>query len=313
MRLENKERFVHINVGMLILSIAIQLLFVITGCSLDEGDSAPTVKNPTVTINLKEVPAGSFQRDSTTTNISVITFAFRMSDKEITRAQFSAIMGTDPSDSTRSSGSDDPVQRVNWYHAIAFCNKLSIVEGLTPVYSVSGVNFNTLVFGDIPIDNTEPAYSTWNAATANWSADGYRLPTEMEWMWAAMGAVDDYTKPFAGSNGSNAIGDYAVFGYNSGDTGATTTQRSNQVSSKLPNELGLYDMSGNIWEWNWDWYNLPYPAGTLTDYPGVATGTYRVARGGSWSFPASYCTVAIRFDYNPYNQFSSLGFRVVRP
>ena len=80
---------------------------------------------------LKVVPAGSFQRDSTVTNISTVTTAFRMSEKEITRAQFLDIMGTDPSYAIYSTGTDDPVQTTNWYHAIAFCNKLSIAEGLT--------------------------------------------------------------------------------------------------------------------------------------------------------------------------------------
>ena len=330
MRWGDKERFTHINVGMLILIISISLLFVIAGCSLNEGDPGPTVTYNDITSPniglLKVVPAGSFQRDSTPTNISVITSAFRMSEKEITRAQFLTIMGTDPSETTYSSGTDDPVQMTNWYHAIAFCNKLSIAEGLTPAYSVTGVNFSTLVFGDIPtVDD-----STWNAAAANWYADGYRLPTELEWMWAAMGATSGsgYTSPtyltgygklFAGSNstladgsgGTNSIGDYAWYSLNSGikthpvgTTGGTTDHA---------NELGLYDMSGNVFEWNWDWHHSPYPAGTLTDYRGAASGTNRVSRGGSWTNSASLGSVAYRNFYFPYFQYSGNGFRVVRP
>ncbi len=127
---------------------------------------------------LKYVPAGSFQRDADAANISTISTAFRMSQYEITRAQFLAIMGTDPSNTTYSSGTGDPVQRVNWYHAIAFCNKLSIAEGLTPVYSVSGINFTTLTYAAIPATGTwDPV---WDAATANWSANGYR-PYRRKW------------------------------------------------------------------------------------------------------------------------------------
>jgi sulfatase modifying factor 1 len=273
---------------------------------------------------LKYVPAGTFQRDATATNTSTVS-AFRMSQHEITRAQFLAIMGTDPSNAIYSSGTTDPVQSTNWYHAIAFCNKLSIAEGLTPVYSVSGVtDWTNLPYVSIPTTTN----ADWNATTANWAANGYRLPTEMEWMWAAMGATSDrtngytgtgtnttgYQKAFAGSTGSNAIGDYAVFGYYGSETGRTTTESSNSVGSKTTgaNELGLYDMSGNVWEWNWDWSGT-YPTGSQTDYRGAASGTYRVLRGGSWTYDASYCTVAIRYICNPNGQGSNIGFRVVRP
>jgi len=268
-------------------------------------------------LTMVTVPAGSFQRDSTSTNISTISAAFRMSEKEITRAQFAAVMGSDPSNETYSGGTTDPVQKTNWYHAIAFCNKLSIKEGLSPVYTVTGVDFNSLTFAAIPtvVD------FTWNAATANWTNTGYRLPTEMEWMWAAMGAsgsgtnTTGYLKAFAGSTGSNAIGNYAVFGYGLGQIGATTTQRSNPVGSKTTgaNELGLYDMSGNVSEWTWDWYAAAYPTGAQTDYRGAASGTDRVVRGGSWGNGALGCTVANRGYCYLCNQNNDIGFRVVCP
>lgn len=279
---------------------------------------------------LKYVPAGSFQRDATATNISVITQPYRMS-QEISRAQFAArFSGSDPSSANRSTGTTDPVQQVNWYHAIAFCNKLSIGEDLTPVYSVSGVNFNTLTFEQIPAISDE----NWNAATANWDADGYRLPTEMEWMWAAMGATLDsrpgaidgeginrtgYAKAFSGSDGSNAIGDYVVYHENAGpgDTpswnGSQNVGTTRPVDSKLPNELGLHNMSGNVYEWCWDPWQGSYPTGTQIDYRGASSSTDRPIRGGSWSNVASYCTGAIRFGYNPNYQSHSIGFRVVRP
>ena len=274
---------------------------------------------------LKLIPTGSFQRNATATNISVITQPYRMSAYEITRAQFAALIVTDPSDTTYSSGMTDPVQMTNWYHAIAFCNKLSIAEGLTPVYEVTGINFATLTYASIPTDSN----AGWNVVTAIWTNNGYRLPTEMEWMWAAMGATSGYgyvgptyltgySKAFAGSTGSNAIGDFAVFGYVGGETGSTTTARSNPVGSKTTgaNELGLYDMSGNVWEWCWDWYGS-YPTGiVLSDSAagrGAASGTTRVRRSSSWITDAVNCTVAERNSNNPLFQFRYNGFRVVRP
>lgn len=263
---------------------------------------------------LKYVPAGTFQRDDTSSNTSYVS-AFRMSQNEITRAQFLAIMETDPSYTEYSSGISAPVQNVNWYHAVAFCNKLSIAEGLTPVYTVSGVNFNTQTFDSIPTDWNDD----WNLITCNWSANGYRLPTEMEWMWAAMGANQDsmpgamvgginvtgYTKYFAGSNGSNVVGDYAWY---------NTPEGSKAVGTKLANELGLYDMSGNVWEWCWDRY-ASYPSGALSNYRGADDGSWRVVHGGGcYNFYAADITISGRINsiYLWFRHYA-LGFRVVRP
>ncbi len=295
---------------MIVLFLAASAL-VPTSCPgpSDGNAESPDYISPNIG-TLKYVPAGSFQRDGTPDNISVMTGPFRISQTEITRLQFYMIMGTDPSDTASSSGIGDPVQMANWYHAIAFCNKLSIAEGLTPVYTVAGVNLSTLTFGEIPTVDA----AAWNAAAADWDADGYRLPTEMEWMWAAMGAdsgdpgalnTTGWAKSFAGSDGSNAVDDYAW-------TNENSTGTSHPAGTRLPNELGLHDMSGNVWEWCWDW-NATYPAGTTTDHRGPASGTHRVIRGGCWFFPPDDCAVAVR-DYSfPYNRIGFFGFRVVRP
>jgi formylglycine-generating enzyme required for sulfatase activity len=287
---------------------------VIIGCG--SSDSVPPSHDYTSANigTLKYVPAGSFQRDATSANISTVTSGFRMSQYEITRAQFLAIMGTDPSDNSYSSGTGDPVQHVDWYHAIAFCNKLSIAEGLDQVYSVSGVDFTTLTYAGIPTSDD----ADWDDANADWSANGYRLPTEMEWMWAAMGATSGagytsptyltgYLKVFAGGNGTSLIGDFAWY-----DGNSTTT---NPVGKKLANELGLYDMSGNVVEWCWDWYDF-YPGGALASNTdegrGAASGTQRVVRGGSWYDDAHLVTVAYRTSFNPVYSDNGFGFRVVR-
>ncbi|MBU1107353.1 MAG: hypothetical protein KKB51_11840 [Candidatus Riflebacteria bacterium] len=139
-----------------------------------------------------------------------------------------------------SSGITDPVQQANWYHAIAFCNKLSIAEGFDKAYSVTGVNFSSLTFAEIPTtDNAD-----WNTATCDWSSNG-STACRLKWngcglQWGAdqdsepgamVGGVNitGYSKAFAGSNGSNAIGDYAWYGYNySGSANARTNSPDRQ-------------------------------------------------------------------------------------
>ncbi len=297
---------------------------VVTAMDAGGAESAKSAEISAIPIasllKMVDVPAGTFQRDADPANTSYVS-AFKMSQCEITRTQFKTVMGNDPS-YTFSSGITDPVQCVNWYHAIAFCNKLSLAEGLVPAYTVAGVNFSTLAYAAIPTE----ADVAWNAAVCNWSTNGYRLPTEMEWMWAAIGADQDsqigamsggvnvtgYAKTFAGYNGSNSLDAYAWYATNS-------SSKTHPAGTKLANELGLYDMSGNVWEWCWDWYsdNGTYPnyaiSGAYTDYRGAGTGSYRVIRGGGWGRSAGNVTVAFRNGTGPYNRDSVIGFRVVRP
>jgi formylglycine-generating enzyme required for sulfatase activity len=269
-----------------------------------------TTKDYTVAVRrlfsllMSSVPAGSFQRDATPANVSFVG-AFRMGATEITRAQFRLIMGHDPSAAGVSTGTDDPVQAVSWYQAIAFCNKLSLAENLYPVYEVEGVDFAALEYADIPTGYS-PA---WNAATASWFVPGYRLPTEMEWMWAAMGAplggtdTTGYGKPYSGINAGNIDS----FAWYSGNSGGTT----HRVGTTGMNELFIHDLSGNVREWVWDEY-ASYPWGSQTDYRGPYSTGARVCRGGSWAAPAGNCAVAYRESAFPDARFSDLGFRVAR-
>ena len=225
-------------------------------------------------------------------------------DHEVTRGEFNALMGTDPStadaydkDGNKLTGDDvlnNPVNNVNWYAAIAYCNKLSIKEGLDCAYTVSGItDWENLAYSSIPTSSN----STWNAATCDFEANGYRLPTESEWEWLARGG-QDYTYA-----GSNTVGDVAWYTDNTNYTGTR------DVKNKATNGYGLYDMSGNVWEWCWDWYRS---ISSSTDAAGSAAGSDRVLRGGAWNFNASSCTVSVR-DYNyPGGRSSDVGFRVVR-
>jgi formylglycine-generating enzyme required for sulfatase activity len=293
--------------------IVLMVLFEIGCGGSSGGDSDPNE----LELTMVSVPGGTFQRQATPGNNDTVG-AFKISKYEITRAQFQAVMGVDPSDEDYSTGTTDPVQRANWYHAIAFCNKKSIEEGLTPVYSVtvSGtpINWISLTYDEIPTASNDD----WNHVTANWSANGYRLPTEMEWMWAAMGAPADgqnggtnttgYKKVYAGSTegtASTRIEDYAWCFEN---TWYTTMP----VGRKLPNELGLHDMTGNVQEWCWDWY-ADYPPGAHpVNYRGPDSGTMRVLHGSSWYYYSYMYDIADRHNADPGVPSDHYGFRVAR-
>jgi formylglycine-generating enzyme required for sulfatase activity len=267
-----------------------------------------------VTFALLYVPttgSNGFQRDSTPDNISIITKGYWIAETVVTQKLWAAIMTASsnisaPSSFDGNTGNEPhdtetqdqrPVETITWYDAVEFCNLLSEADGKDKVYDIT-VNSRD-GGGTGSIDDA--------TVTADFTKNGYRLPTEMEWMWAAMGATDaatGYSKAFAGSTGSNAIGAYAWYTTNS-------TSKTHEVGKKTANELGIKDMSGNVWEWCWDWYD-DYPTVTKSDYAGADSGSARVMRGGSWSNPATRCSVAFRGDGDSDNQSSTLGFRVVR-
>ncbi|EMB25875.1 SUMF1/EgtB/PvdO family nonheme iron enzyme [Treponema denticola] len=234
--------------------------------------------------------------------------AYLIGETEVTQELWQAVMGNNPSFFDGSSGKEPaegerqgkrPVESVNWYQAIAFCNKLSIKLNLDPCYTVNvggnPVNFATLSFDQIPTGNN----ADWNKAELDMNKSGFRLPTEAEWEWAAKGGTDD---KWAGTNTEAELKNYAWYYSNSGD-------KTHEVKKKTPNGYGLYDMSGNVWEWCWDWYgNLP--ASLEADYTGAASGSYRVLRGGSWYYYASYCPVGLRYNYSPDFRDFDLGFRL---
>lgn len=254
------------------------------------------------------IPVGSFTMGDTRgvgysdelPTHSVTLNAFYLGKYEVTQAEYSQYM--QPSSSWTSSyglGNNYPAYYVSWYAVLKYCNLRSLNEGLTPVYSISG-STNPANWGTVPTSSN----STWNAAICNWSANGYRLPTEAEWEYAARGATNTPDYLYSGSDDLNAVGWYS---------GNNSPSGSKPVGTKTPNALGLYDMSGNEWEWCWDWYNSSYYSSSPSTNPtGPSSGSSRVLRGGVWNGSAYYCRVAVRFVNGPSYSNYDIGFRLCR-
>jgi formylglycine-generating enzyme required for sulfatase activity len=254
---------------------------------------------------MRLVPAGSFNNGSADITLS----AFLMSTTEITQAQYQAVIGSNPSFFTGDISR--PVERVSWYDTIVFCNKLSLREGLSPVYSLFGSS-DPAVWGPPPNDqmtnwDTSPPSlpdPSWDPVTMNIDAKGYRLPTSAEWEYAARGGapVDSFTY-----SGSNTIDDVAWYSGNAGDT-------THPVGGLAPNKLGLYDMSGNVGEWVWDWSGdeNEIVSGILIDPIGTAQGGLRRFRGGCYFDEEERLAISAFIRSMPDNRFYNLGFRVVR-
>jgi formylglycine-generating enzyme required for sulfatase activity len=204
--------------------------------------------------------------------------SFYISKYEVTQELWKSVMGVNPS---YFKGDKRPVETVSWEEALKFCNALSDKEGLSRVYYT--------IVDTVWDKNWGKITSITEKLMVNWKADGYRLPTEAEWEYAAKGGK--YSKGYAYAGG-NTIGEV---GWGSGNSKGL----SHDVGLKLPNELGIYDMSGNVWEWCWDLYD--------------SYRSNRVFRGGSWSRVAEYCRVDHRGNVSPDLKSSNgIGFRVVK-
>ena len=237
------------------------------------------------------VAGGEFNNGTSDVTLS----SFYIDKYEVTQNEYLAVMGVNPS--SFSGNPNRPVEQVSWFKAIEYCNRRSLQEGLTPCYSY-------LTYGTDPDDWPAEWNSDYNNHTnvsCNWNANGYRLPTEMEWMFAAKGGNQSQGYTYSGSN---TIGNVAWYYSNS-------SSRTWDGGLKDPNELGTFDMSGNVWEWVWD-INGNYPSGDQTNPTGPVSGSYRVFRGGSWLGSAAGCTVSYRNLHVATYTSYYLGFRCVR-
>jgi sulfatase modifying factor 1 len=266
-------------------TILVAALALLQSCERQPDSAAPALNSEaSADASFVEIPGGQFamgdenEVDAPPHEVSVTAFAI---DKYlVTQELYEKIMGENPS---RWKGPRNPVEQVRWSDAVKFCNKRSEAEGFEPCYDLE----------------------SW---TCNFEANGYRLPTEAEWEYACRAGTT--TSQFF-NNSSQKLEDVAWFDKNS-------SGRPQPVGIKEPNQWGLYDVYGNVWEWCNDFYKVDYYQESPKDDPtGPPEGDTKVVRGGAWRFSADTCRSGYRYNESPgYVDacfgYDIYGFRCVR-
>ena len=277
------------------------------------------------------IPAGSFTMGdslgddivyATPTNIYVSSFY--MDTNLVTYSQWQSVFAYatnsgysfDDAGSAKNNLSNQPIQTVNWYDAVKWCNARSQKAGLTPVYYIDAGLSQIYTNGD-----TDSVYP-------NWTVNGYHLPTEAQWEKAARGGMAGQRFPWGDTiseSQANYEADTELFSYDLGPDVGPYGYNTNFDNGPQPytspvgyfpaNGYGLYDMAGNLQEWCWDWYGPSYGMPSTNNPTGPATGVFdgfRVTRGGFWGFQALAAGCAYRSQGNPATAQNSTGFRCVK-
>jgi formylglycine-generating enzyme required for sulfatase activity len=269
------------------------------------------------------VPAGAFTMGDSLDGLaiapphSVTVEAFYIQQTETTKAQWdevkawAAANGYTFDNPGLGKAPNHPVQNINWYDMVKWCNALSEKEGLVPCYYTDAGQ--TLTYKTGRVDLTD--------GMVKWTANGYRLPTEAEWEKASRGGVEGQRFPWGAQSTHAWANYYSVPGYPY-DPSPTSGYHPGYQTGGLPytspvgsfpaNGYGVFDMCGNVFEWCWDWLG-PYPTTPGPDTRGPATGTARVLRGTAWDHGASWGRCAFRNNtIGPEHHDYIIGFRPVR-
>jgi formylglycine-generating enzyme len=280
-----------------------------------------------VTSGMALIPAGSFtmgncmssgEGDSDELPLhTVYVSAFYMDKYPVTKSLWDMVKawngGNGYSYDYVGSGkaSTHPVQTIDWYDCVKWCNARSQKEGLTPAYYTDSGLAVVYKAGQV-------------APYVKWTASGYRLPTEAEWEKAARGGASGHRFPWSDADTitwsrANYKANPSSYAYDVNPTSGYNPAWSmggmpltTPVGSFAANGYGLYDMAGNVWQWCWDWYGS-YSSGSQTDPRGPTSGSNRVDRGGSWYGPAYLCRAAYRDYYDPTYGNDDVAFRSVLP
>ncbi|MFO7810028.1 MAG: SUMF1/EgtB/PvdO family nonheme iron enzyme [Candidatus Delongbacteria bacterium] len=305
-------------------------------CTINDGEFSDTetkviyVTNTALPEGFILIPGGTFQMGDhleegyfgETPAHSVKVNLFLIGKNEVTQKEWIEIMENNPA-SGYGVGESYPIYNISWYAVIKYCNLRSMAEGLMPVYVIDK-STDPADWGNVPANSS----SLWDGVVFNTNANGYRLPTEAEWEYAARGGLSGkrFTNGMTISHNINSETQANYYGSTSStyDLSYTTGYHpdyngiSSPVGTFSSNGFGLHDMCGNVWEWCWDWHSETYyelcdQLGTVTDPKGPPYGSSRVKRGGSWGSTAAGCRISLRrFYYGPYYSSRYVGFRLAR-